>query len=125
MAHAGEGFGPLDLPHVLGLNPITMAPLKPRKWLWMAAQTCSVSYRKTLTPETLVNILTTGDVPEENISNIVHFLQEAPVQNVVMAVDQAAHQSGIPAAFLWRNLELIAAILECHRLFPLPASDQP
>lgn len=95
MAHAGEGFGPLDLSHVLGLNPITMAPLKPRKWLWMAAQTCSVSYRKTLTPETLLSILTTGDVPDENVSNIVHFLQEAPVQNVVMAVDQAAQQSGL------------------------------
>ena len=125
MAHAGEGFGPLDLPHVLGLNPITMAPLKPRKWLWMAAQTCSVSYRKTLTPETLLSILTTGDVPEENISNIVHFLQEAPVQNVVMAVDQAAQQSGLPAEFLWRNLALIASIWQCHRLFPLPSTESP
>ncbi len=120
MAHAGEGFGPLTLPHVLGLNPITLAPLKPRKWLWMAAQTCSVSYRKTLTPETLLSILTTGDVPKENVSNIVHFLQEAPVQNVVMAVDQAAQQSGLPAEFLWRNLALIAAIWQCYRLFPLP-----
>lgn len=123
MAHAGEGFGPLTLPHVLALNPITLAPLKPRKWLWMAAQTCSVSYRKTLTPETLLSILTTGDVPKENVSNIVHFLQEAPVQNVVMAVDQAAQQSGLPAAFLWRNLELIAAIWQCHRLFPLPPTE--
>ena len=125
MASAGEGFGPLDLPQVLGLNPITMAPLKPRQWLWMAAQTCSVSYRKTLTPETLLSILTTGNVPEDYVSNIVHFLQEAPVQIVVMAVDQAAQQSGSPAAFLWRNLELIASIWECHRLFPLPATHQP
>jgi hypothetical protein len=99
--------------------------LKPRKWLWMAAQTCSVSYRKTLTPETLLSILTSGDVPEENISNIVHFLQEAPVQNVVMAVDQAAQQSGLPAEFLWRNLELIATIWKCHRLFPLPPTESP
>ena len=77
-----------------------MVLLKPRKWLWMAAQTCCVSYRKTLTAETLLSILTTGDVPEENISNIVHFRQEAPVQNVVMPVDQAARQSGIPTEFL-------------------------
>ena|SRR5450830_1252672 len=121
MARAGEGFGPLDLTHVLGLNPITMAPLKPRNWLWIAAQTCSVSYRKTLTPEALLNILTTSDVPKENISNIVHFLQEAPVQIVVMAVDQAAQLSGLPAEFLWRNLELIATLWQCHRLFPLPS----
>ncbi|MED5617167.1 hypothetical protein [Janthinobacterium sp. P210005] len=123
MAHAGEGFGPLDLPHVLGLNAVTMVPLKPRKWLWMAAQTCSVSYRKILTPETLLNILTTGDVPEENISNIVHFLQEAPVQNVVMAVDQAAQQSGLPPELLWRNLEMIATLWQCHRLFQLPPTE--
>ncbi|OFJ47556.1 hypothetical protein BA896_023390 [Janthinobacterium lividum] len=63
LAVAANETDPQSLLRVLGLDFATLAPLKPRRWLWMVAQTSSVSYRRILTPETLLEILTTGDVP--------------------------------------------------------------
>lgn len=48
-----EPFPP-DLVYILGLDPDTLAPLPSERWLWMAAQTSSVSYRGMLAPETLL-----------------------------------------------------------------------
>ena len=79
---------------MLGLDPVTLAPLKPRRWLWMAAQTCS-SYREPLTSEALVEVLTTGAIPPAAVPTILHFLEEAPLQIVVMAVQQASQESGV------------------------------
>lgn len=93
---------------VLGLDFSTLAPLAPRRWLWMAAQTASVSYRETLTPEALTLILTTGSVPAAFSSHVLHLLDEAPIQLVVMAVEQAAQQSEVPIATIWHNVERIA-----------------
>jgi len=80
------------LPWALGLDSVTLAVLRPRRWLWMAAQTSNVSYRGILTPEVLLTILTTGEVPPEFVAHVVHFLEEVPIQIVVMAVEQAAQQ---------------------------------
>lgn len=79
---AGTGNSSQDLAHVpvLGLDPLTLAPLK------MAAQTCSVSYRESLTSEALLEVLTTGAIPPAAVPTSLHFLEEAPLQIVVMAV---------------------------------------
>ncbi len=42
---AGENHTPRDLAFMLALDPETLASVKPKHWLWMAAKTCSVSYR--------------------------------------------------------------------------------
>lgn len=52
----GVSHSSRDLAWVLGLDPLTLSPLKPRRWLWMASQTCSVSYREPLTPEGLLEV---------------------------------------------------------------------
>lgn len=105
-----------DLPSVLGLNSVTLAPLKPRRWLWMAAQTSGVSYRGSLPPEVLLRILTTGDVPSEFVAHVVHLLEEAPIQIVVLAIEQAAQQSGVPIARIWRNVARLGDEWESRRI---------
>ncbi|MDQ1835201.1 hypothetical protein [Massilia scottii] len=104
------------LPWALGLDFVTFTPLKPRRWLWMAAQTSSVSYRGFLTPELLLEILMTGEVPRAFASHVLHLLEEAPIQLVVLAVEQAAQQGGVPIATLWRNVARIANEMQSRRI---------
>ena len=99
-----------------GIGLYDLAVLKPRRWLWMAAQTSSVSYRGILTPEVLLAILTTGEVPPEFTSHVLHLLEEAPIQIVVMAVEQAAQQSGVPIETIWRNVAQLADEMQSRRI---------
>ena len=115
LAAAANETDPQSLLRVLGLDFSTLAPLKPRRWLWMVAQTSSVSYRRILTPEALLEILTTGEVPPVFLSHVLHLLDEASIQSVVMAVEQAAQKSGIPIQVLWRNVELISEETQSRR----------
>lgn len=93
---------------VLGLDSRTFAVLRPRDWVKMAGQTCSVSYREILTSEALVKILTSAEVPERLISNMFHFVDEAPLQIVVMAAEQTSQITGVPLATIWKSLEAFA-----------------
>lgn len=116
---AGVDHSPQDLAWVLGLDPASLTPLKPRRWLWMAAQTCSVSYRTPLTPEGLLEVLTTGTLPPADVATLLHFLDEAPLSIVVMAIEQAAQLSGVPITQIWRNVDQIAAAWSSTRLCSL------
>jgi hypothetical protein len=118
---AGADHSLQDLAYVLGLDGYTLTPLKPRRWLWMAAQTCSVSYREPLTPEGLLAVLTTGTLPPGDVATFLHFLEEAPLSIVVMAIEQAAQQSGVPIAQIWRNVDQIAAAWSSTRLRAIAA----
>ena len=102
----GEPF-PIDLVHVLGLNPDTLEPLRTKRWLWMATQSSSVSYRAMLTPDMLLATLISGDVLDEFRAHVAHFLNDVPIQLVVMAIEQAAQQSGVPIARIWRSVALL------------------
>lgn len=113
---AGVDHSAQDLAWVLGLDPVLLTPLKPRRWLWMAAQTCSVSYREPLTPEGLLEVLTTGTLPPGDVATFLHFLEEAPLSIVVMAIEQAAQQSGVIITEIWRNVDQIAAAWASTRL---------
>ena len=106
------------IPEVLGLNAVTFALLTPRRWLWMAAQTASVSYRSILTPELLLEILTTGESPAAFKSHVLHLLEEAPIQIVVLAVEQAAQQSSVPIATIWSNVAQLADEMQSRRITP-------
>lgn len=82
----------------------------------MAAQASSVSYRGPLTPELLLEILTTGEVPHAFASHVLHLLEEAPIQLVLLAVEQAAQQGGVPIATIWRNVARIANEMQSRRI---------
>jgi hypothetical protein len=74
-----------------------------------------VSYRGTLTPETLLNTLMTGEVSPAFSPHVRYLLNEAPIQIVVMAVEQAAQQSGTSIETIWCNVERLAVELQSHR----------
>jgi hypothetical protein len=101
---------------ILGLDSVTLTPLKPRRWMEMAASTSSVSYRVVLTPEILLEVLTTGTVPPAYASTLLHFLEEAPIQVVVMSVEQAAQQSGVAIEQIWHHVDQIGAAWASTRL---------
>lgn len=107
---------PSDVVHVLGLNPDTLAPLPAKRWLWMAAQTSSVSYCGVLTPDVLLAMLVSGEVPDEYRAHMAHFLEEAPMQLVLMAIEQAAQQSVLPITRIWCNVDQINNRLQGCRL---------
>lgn len=113
---AGVDHSLADLAFVLGLDPLTMKPLKQRRWLWMAAQTCSVSYQKPLTPDGLLEILTTGELPPADSATFLHFLDEAPLTVVVMAIEQASQLSSVPIERIWHHVDKIAAAWSSTRL---------
>lgn len=98
-ALANVGPFPLTVEQVLGFDN------KPgKRWLWMAAQTSSVSYRGTLTPEILLGVLVTGVVPVEFRAHLIHFVEEAPIPTVVQAVEEASQKSGVPISEVWANV---------------------
>jgi transcriptional regulator with XRE-family HTH domain len=102
---------------VLGLSfdgPSTAAR-KRKNGLWMAAQTSSVSYRTELNSQQLQQALTSGQVPSGLESNILHFLEEAPTEVVVMAVEEAAQQQAAKPAKVWSNIVKMAKDLGARR----------
>jgi hypothetical protein len=102
---------PNALLRMLDLDFETYEPVqrsRPQRSLWMAAQTSSVSYRGTLTGEMLLELLTGGKVPAGFAAHLGHFLDEVPVDMVVMAVAEAAQRSGTPIQTVWRNVAALA-----------------
>lgn len=107
---------PQALARVLGLDSITLEPLEPRRWLWMAAQSASVSYRSMLTDEQLLAVLRAGSVRKEHVPHISTLLDETPVQIVVMALLQASQLSEIPMSTLWKNVGQLSRQVKSHRI---------
>ncbi|MBY4897678.1 helix-turn-helix domain-containing protein [Cupriavidus sp. AU9028] len=96
---------------VLGLDfdSLSLEQRKRKHGLWMAAQTASVSYRGTLSPEMLEEALTTGNVPSGFEPHIGHLLDEAPVEVLVMAVEETAANESLPPAMVWKQVSRLAA----------------
>lgn len=88
---------------VLGLSfsPPSIKAREKKCGLWMAAKNASVSYRGELTSDQLRQTLTTGQVPAHHISHLLHFLDETPLQVVVMAVEETARLEAVSPAHIW------------------------
>lgn len=86
-----------------------------KKGLWMAAMSSSVSYRKELTSDDLQQALCTGKPVPGLEANLSHFIDETPLQLVVMAVEEAAQQSSIQPQKIWKNLAKLAKLLGTNR----------
>ena len=63
----------------------------------------------------LVDILTSGNLPDNFVSHMMHLLDETPVQIVILAAEQAARQTGIPLRQIWTNLWRFSSDLGAHR----------
>ena len=65
----------------------------------MAAQTSSVSYRGTLTPEILLAVLVIGEVPTAFGAHLYVVVQPA---------EEASQQSGMSISEIWTNVRRLA-----------------
>lgn len=99
----------------LALDPPSQAARVRKRGLWMAAKTASVSYAAEVPPDTLGCVLASGSVPRRYAAHLTHLLDEAPVPVVVMAVEEAAAQEGMPPKAVWRNVAKLAKSLSVHR----------
>ncbi len=95
---------------VVGLDfeSLSDAARRKKRGLWMAAKTSSVSYALDLSEELLERMLATGEAPQGYEPHIGHFLDEAPVSVVVMAVEEAAEREHRKPAEIWRNVARLA-----------------
>jgi transcriptional regulator with XRE-family HTH domain len=76
--------------------------------LWMAAKTSSVSYRDEITSEQLEKALASGKAVSGFEANLLHFLDEAPIQVVVMAIEETAQRESVEPAKIWSNVATLA-----------------
>ena len=102
---------------VLGLNfeAPTTKTRSSKRGLWMAAKTSSVSYKGELSSNMLEHALATGTVPPGFEPHIGHFLDEAPIEVVVMAVEEAAEIESMPPAAIWTHVKELANTLGSYR----------
>jgi hypothetical protein len=118
LANANDPRDPQSLLRVLNLDFSTYAPMPHRsrkRWLRMAAQTSSVSYRGTLTEDALLEILTTGIVPADFEAHVGHLLDEAPIDFVVFSIAEAAQKSQTSIQLVWGNVAQLARRYSNHR----------
>lgn len=95
--------------NVLGmqLGMATVAPPK-KRGLWMAAKTSSIRYRGELTSAMLGKSLATGKAPPGYEAHIGHLLEEAPVELIVMAVEEVAEAKQTPPSEIWEHVAQLA-----------------
>lgn len=110
------GFSKLGrLVAILGLGLDAKAREKHSPALKIAAQTASTSYRKVLTPDALRDILKSGVVPDNYAAHMTTLLDEAPLQLVISAIEEASLETDTPAKTVLENVANIAKTLRTYR----------
>lgn len=111
------GFAKLsNLLGVLGLD----LQAEPAKGLGhalaVAARSASTSYKNTLAPEVLVEMLESGYAPAEYRPHLMTLLDETPLPVVVKAIQEAAQRSSTATPRkMMRHMAKWAAELHAHR----------
>lgn len=76
--------------------------------LRMASRTASVSYKRELSSRELSHALADGALPIAIAPHLSTLLDEAPLQIIVSAVEEAAHQEQVAPKLIWRNVIKLA-----------------
>jgi transcriptional regulator with XRE-family HTH domain len=63
--------------------------------LVVAARTASTSYKNTLAPERLAEMMVSGDAPDEYRPHLMTLLDETPLPVVIKAIQEAAQRSPV------------------------------
>lgn len=74
----------------------------------MAAKTSSVSYKGELSADMLQKTLALVCAPTGFEPNIRHLLNEAPVELVVMAIEETAQREAVAPATIWLQVAKLA-----------------
>jgi transcriptional regulator with XRE-family HTH domain len=99
----------------LSFDGLSLTARQKKRGLWMAAKTSGVSYRGDLSEHMLEQTLATGIVPPGFEAHIGHLLDEAPVEYVVMAVEETAQQQRRAPSEIWSNVSYLALQLSPNR----------
>lgn len=99
----------------LGFDNLSLTARLKKRGLWMAAKTSSVSYRYDLSEEMLEHTLATGSVPPDFEAHLGYLLGQAPVEYVVMAVEETAQHAQRAPSEIWANVALLAISLAPNR----------
>lgn len=100
---------------LLGLDLDARRSRHPARGLLMASRTASVSYRYALDARSLAHALASGRIRPGMEPHLAVLLDEAPLQIVVMAVEEAARRERVPPKRIWRNLARWAVELRSPR----------
>jgi transcriptional regulator with XRE-family HTH domain len=113
-----KDLGVAKLARVLGLLGLALDAKRARtapRGLWMASRAASVSYRRTLDPDSLARALASGDIPPGLEPHLAALLDETPLPLVVRAVEEAARRERVPPKRIWRHVARWAAELRSPR----------
>lgn len=105
----------LNLLELLGLMLDTHSRPSKAHGLRMASRTASVSYKKELTSRELSHALANGVFPLGIAPHVATLLDEAPLQIIVSAVEEAAHQEHVAPKAIWRHVIKWAHELQSSR----------
>ena len=102
---------------VLGLSVDTLSLVARQKknGLAMCARSSSIGYRSEINEAQLRLALATGEAVKDVEPNLRCFLDEVPVQMVVMAIEETAWLESVHPARIWPNLAKLAAELNGSR----------
>jgi transcriptional regulator with XRE-family HTH domain len=95
----------LSLLSLLGLDVITQNHSKKHHGLDMASQTASVSYKTKLQSSDLSRSLAYGELPENIYPHMATLLDEAPLELIVSAVEEAAKMNHVAPKIIWKNID--------------------
>lgn len=94
----------LSLLSLLGLDVITQEHGKKHHGLDMASKTASVSYKTKLQSHDLSYSLVSGELPEKIYPHVATLLDEAPLEIIVSAVEEAAQINHVSPKLIWKNI---------------------
>ena len=106
----------LALLSLLGLDVIAQEYSKKRHGLDIASKTASVSYKTKLHSNDLSYSLACGKLPDNIYPHVATLLDEAPLEIIVSAVEEAAKDNHISPKLIWKNIHRWAYEMQSPRV---------
>jgi transcriptional regulator with XRE-family HTH domain len=101
---------------LLGLDVITQEHRKKHHGLDMASKTASVSYKTLLKSSDLSRSLASGTLPRSIYPHVATLIDEAPLEIIVSAVEEAASVNQVAPKAIWKNIHRWAHEMQSPRL---------
>jgi transcriptional regulator with XRE-family HTH domain len=106
----------LSLLSLLGLDVVTQEHNKKHHGLDMASKTASVSYKTKLQSGDLSHSLAYGELPKSIYPHVATLLDEAPLEIIVAAVEEAAKINHVAPKVIWKNINRWAHEMRSPRM---------
>ena len=97
-------LGAAKLLALLSLLVIVQEHSKKHIGLDMASKTASVSYKNKLQSADLSHSLACGELPDAIYPHVATLLDEAPLEIIVSAVEEAAIENHVAPKLIWKNI---------------------